>query len=65
MLILRKKLAVLINLILVLTIFPTVNSALIKTNYVEDLDPLTDITVTVEIQAIRFLEKEQIGKRLN
>jgi hypothetical protein len=58
-LILRKKLAIIINLILILTIVPTVNSALIKTNNVEDLDPLTDITVTVEIQAIRFLEKEE------
>jgi hypothetical protein len=55
----RKEIVILLGIILILAIVPNVNSSLVTSNIQEDLDPLTDITVTVQIQAIRFLEKEE------
>jgi hypothetical protein len=45
--------------ILLLSINGIVNSS--KANNVDDFDPLVDVSVTVEIQAIRFLEAEKTG----
>ncbi len=46
-------------LTLLLTFSSTVNSSLYTNSYNTDFDPLVDITITVEIKAIRYLEKEE------
>jgi hypothetical protein len=53
----RKDWIVLMVLAALLPLSTTVNSLIIK-NTDEDLDPLVDVEVTVEIQAIRYLEEE-------
>jgi len=44
---------------LLLTLSSTVNSSIYGNSTYTDFDPLVDITVTVEIKAIRYLEKEE------
>ena len=51
----RKKLIVLMILVIMLPLSSIASSSVIKSTN-EDLDPLVDVSVTVEIQAIRFLE---------
>ena len=59
MLILRKTYAIIVVGILLISINGIVNSSKVSST-IDDLDPLVDVTVTVEIQAIRFLEDSTV-----
>ena len=60
MLILKKSYIIILSAILLLSLNGiTISSFAINNN--EDFDPLTDVSVTVEIKAIRFLEAEKTG----
>lgn len=56
----KNELAVIIVIATILPVATTVNSLLITTVN-EDLDPLVDIEVTVEVQAIRYLEENLLS----
>ena len=49
-------------LAVLLPLSTTVNSSIITNSSNVDIDPLVDLTVTVEIKAIRFLENDDSGK---
>jgi hypothetical protein len=59
-LILRKTYAIIVVGILLISINGIVNSSKVSST-IDDLDPLVDVTVTVEIQAIRFLEDNSVA----
>ena len=52
----RKKIIALAILVMLLPLSVIVSSSTIKNTNNEDLDPLVDVSVTVETQAIRYLE---------
>ncbi|MCJ7570382.1 MAG: hypothetical protein MUO82_00675 [Candidatus Thermoplasmatota archaeon] len=55
----RNTIFICLILGLLLTLSSTVNSSIYDNSINTDFDPLVDITVTVEIKAIRYLEKEE------
>ena len=55
----KKTIFICLILGLLLTLSSTVNSSIYTNSTNTDFDPLVDITVTVEIKAIRYLEKEE------